>query len=122
MNKKSEYGKKIRDAKSKHTYSKVSSLILVLDNIVIDLIKPYFLDSEYKEDNYIIEGYPRTRIQAIELQRMKVVPDKFFILTANQAVMEEKVKANIISTDEGKTLSAEEITKLSKSIVEEYLM
>eukprot|EP00826_Nyctotherus_ovalis_P064848 TRINITY_DN9521_c0_g1_i13.p1 TRINITY_DN9521_c0_g1~~TRINITY_DN9521_c0_g1_i13.p1 ORF type:complete len:211 (-),score=29.31 TRINITY_DN9521_c0_g1_i13:21-653(-) len=63
-------------------------LLVAPDDVVIELIKAYFTDSEYKEENYIVEGYPRTRIQAIELQRMNVVPDKFFILTASEAVME----------------------------------
>lgn len=89
---------------------------------MIDLIKPYFVDSELKQENYIIEGYPRTRIQAIELQRMNVVPDKFFILTANESVMEEKARNTIAASDEAKNLSEEEITKLAKNIVKEYLM
>lgn len=92
------------------------------DDVVIDLVKAYFTDSEYKEENYIIEGYPRTRIQAIELQRMNVVPDKFFILTASEAAMEKRARANIAASDEGKNLSEQETAKLAKSIVKEYLM
>jgi len=53
---------------------------------------------------------------------MKVVPDKFFILTASQSLMEEKAKANILSTDEAKNLTEQEITTLTQSMVKEYLM
>lgn len=121
INKKSEYGKKIRDAKSKFVYGNIY-VTVAPDDIVIELVRQYILDPKNEEENFIIEGYPRTCAQAIELQKMKVVPDKFFILTASEASMLKKAIAKIDASDEGKNLSEAEIEKYAKNSVTEYTM
>ena len=53
---------------------------------------------------------------------MKVVPDKFFILTASEASMLKKAIEKIDASDEGKNLSEAEIEKYAKNSVTEYTM
>lgn len=50
--------------------------------------------------SWIIEGFPRTRLQAIALQKMSVVPDKFILLDIAENISIDKVKRNLKSDDE----------------------
>jgi len=51
------------------------------DEIVIDLVKKLIERNENDENQgWILEGFPRNRLQALALQNMKIIPDKFFML------------------------------------------
>lgn len=94
ISKKSEFGKQI--VESRRTYS------YVRDEIVIELVRLQIeqLQKENPACSWIIEGFPRTRQQAIALQRMGVVPDKFILLDIVEGVSIDKVKMNLKSEDE----------------------
>ena len=78
--------------------------------------------------NYVIEGYPRTRVQAIALQRMGVIPDKFFILNTSEATIYKKVRASLVASVTGdtsstsRTLNEKEIDTIAHNTILEYNM
>ena len=70
--KRSAYGKEIE--KNRKNFSYVS------DEIVIELLKLKVEECEREQRSYIIEGFPRTEVQAIAMQRMGILPDYFILL------------------------------------------
>jgi adenylate kinase len=76
----SNYGKLIDECRKNYEY--------IPDEIVIDLVKKHIAECEEEmskaEDpsncGWILEGFPRTRLQALALQQMKVRPNKLFML------------------------------------------
>ena len=63
ITKKSDFGKRIYESRKKYSY--------IEDEIVIELVKQHIDICEKDRQNYkgwILEGFPRTRLQAIALQ------------------------------------------------------
>jgi len=60
--------------KSLETYSYVK------DEIVIKLVRQQIDQYEKDQKSWIIEGFPRTEAQAIALQKMGIIPDKFILV------------------------------------------
>jgi len=114
ISKKSEFGKQI--VESRRTYS------YVRDEIVIELVRLQIeqLQKENPAASWIIEGFPRTRQQAIALQRMGVVPDKFILLDIVEGVSIDKVKMNLKSEDEIIQFQEDDIDAFSESALTEY--
>ena len=54
---------------------------------------------EKEQKSYIIEGFPRTEIQAIALMEMGVIPDKFILLSQDDKFSEQKLVNNLGSED-----------------------
>ena len=59
ISKKSEYGKQIVESRKTYSYVK--------DEIVIELVKLQIELLEKEQKSWIIEGFPRTRLQALAL-------------------------------------------------------
>jgi len=57
VSKKSEFGKKIVDSRKTYSY--------VPDDVVIELVTKQIKQLESENKSWIIEGFPRTRKQAI---------------------------------------------------------
>lgn len=68
---------------------------------MIKLVKQQIEQIEAAQKSWIIEGFPRTENQAIALQKMGIIPDKFIILNQDDAETLEAVKRNL-SGDETK--------------------
>lgn len=47
------------------------------DDIVVDLVSKNIQATEKAKKSWLIEGFPRTRVQALSIQKMGIVPDKF---------------------------------------------
>lgn len=84
ISKKLELGKKIEP------YIKVNKL--VPDEIVIDLIKQELIRLEKSNTSYIIEGFPRNRVQSMFLQSVGIIPDNIILLTLS----EDKIMARLL--------------------------
>ena len=54
---------------------------------------------EKQKKSYIIEGFPRTEVQAISLMKMGIIPDKFILLQQDDSFSEEKIRASLGSED-----------------------
>ena len=70
------------------------------DEIVIELVKKEIESFEKKAQSWIIQGFPRTRVQALSLQRMGVIPDKFINLEIRKHNALARIKQNLVSTNQ----------------------
>lgn len=92
------------------------------------LVNQQITDLEKNGKNYVIEGYPRTRVQAIWLQRMGIIPDKFFILNIDEATISKKIRSSTQqaetpeSGDHKEALNSEEIDAIVHNVILEYNM
>jgi adenylate kinase family enzyme len=59
-------------------------MFIVDDRIVIDLVKHQVDVFEKDGVSWIIEGFPRTKVQALSLQKTGIIPDRFILLNANK--------------------------------------
>lgn len=115
IQKKSEFGKQI--VESRNTYSYVK------DEIVIELVKHQIeqIEKEHQgASSWIIEGFPRTRLQAIALQKLGIFPDKFILLDVVENISIDKVKRNLKSEDEIINFQEEDIEQISENALTEY--
>jgi adenylate kinase len=118
ISKKSELGKKIKEAQSTFTYGKTIYKTIVADNIVIELVTQQLKELEKEGKDYIIEGYPRTRVQALSLQRMGIVPNKFFILNVNEETINKKVSTTVNAISE--SMTSDEINAITQRVLLDY--
>jgi len=65
------------------------------DEIVINLVKTEIEKCEEQHQSWLVAGFPRTKVQALSLQRLKVIPDKFIHLSIRQSHSIQKKKQKI---------------------------
>jgi adenylate kinase family enzyme len=94
----------------------------VPDDIVIELVNQQLTELENEGKDYIIEGYPNTRVQANALQQMGIVPEKFFILKVTEPMIIQKIKENISANNEEKEVTEVEMEQIAKNAITEYNM
>ena len=114
IQKKSDIGQEI--VESRRTYSYVK------DETVIKLVKGQIEALEREKKSWIIEGFPRTRKQALALQKMGLVLDKFILLEVEKQQSIEKVKSNLQSEEAIIHYREELIDKYAQNALTEYQM
>ena len=117
ITKKSDFGKRIYESRKKYSY--------IEDEIVIELVKQHIDLCEKDRQNYkgwILEGFPRTRLQAIALQQWKIIPDKFFMLNIADNVAFENLKRKLIQggRDSAQYNNETELNVIAQNAVTEY--
>lgn len=50
------------------------------DSVILDIMLPIIEGLEKKESSYVLEGFPRTRVQCLALQRAGVIPDRVVLI------------------------------------------
>ena len=91
ITKKSDFGKRIYESRKKYSY--------IEDEIVIELVKQQIELCEKDIEHYngwILEGFPRTRLQALALQQWRITPDKFFMLNIPDSAAFENLKKKLV--------------------------
>lgn len=83
------------DAQGQRIKEQMMSGALVDDEVVVDLVKKQIDGYEKKNQSWIIEGFPRTKVQASSLQGMGIIPDKFINITVPKAVSVSKIKFSL---------------------------
>ncbi|MCQ2821355.1 MAG: nucleoside monophosphate kinase [archaeon] len=109
ISKKLENAHQIEDRYNAHT--------LVDDDIVIDLVRNKLIGYEEGNSSYIIEGFPRNRVQAIFLQSVGLLPDNVIILKTSREKAEAKVLEKLKAKNPDK--SEEDLQKMAKASVDE---
>ena len=114
IQKKSEFGKQIVESRKTYSY--------VRDEIVIELVKLQIeqLEKDSTGSSWIIEGFPRTRLQAIALQKLGVVPDKFIMLDIAESISIDKVKRKLKSEDEIIQFQEDDIDAFAENALTQY--
>lgn len=114
INKKSDLGQLIQDHKKKYEY--------VPDEIAIELVMKYVEKSkkEQQPSQLIIEGFPRTRKQAMALVKAGLVPDKFILLEESEKATRTRIEDELYNAeDEEKRVTLAEARRISKRCVDE---
>ena len=91
---------------------------LVPDEIVIDLIKNSILQYEKENQSWIIEGFPRTKVQALSLQKIGVLPDKFILLNTDAESALGKIKNSLVQSGTG--FFGQELDNIVNQALQEY--
>ena len=58
--------------------------MIVPDDIVIEIIKKKIITCEKECRHWIVEGFPRTKVQALSLEHLGVIPDKIIMLKCSE--------------------------------------
>lgn len=92
--------------------------MLVEDEIVLELVRDQLIKYEEENVSYIIEGFPRNRVQAIFLQSIGLLPDNIIVLKTSREKAEEKVyqklkEKNVLN------VSDEEYKHIAKQSIDE---
>lgn len=110
------YGQEIEASLQTYSYVK--------DDIVIKLVRQQIELMEQDKKSWIIEGFPRTEAQAIAFQKMSVMPDKFILLTQDDATTFAKVIETLTPDNNKPSLikveDPQERSKLAANAVAEY--
>ena len=110
VEKKTELGTKILNSQKAYHY--------VEDQIVIDLVAAQVKECEEKCTSWICTGFPRTKTQALALQKMGVIPDKMILLKIKPAASLGRIKNNLIQITP--QLYGNELEELSAQCLQEY--
>ena len=73
------------------------------DDVVIDVVKNKIQEVEKDQQNWICEGFPRTKVQALSMQKLGVIPDKMINLTCTEEQSLNRIKSNQIEYDSSPT-------------------
>ena len=79
ISKKSEHGQIIREARLKGIY--------VEDELVIKIVEKHIEKMLKEKKSIILEGFPKTRIQGLALQRKGIIPNSFLVLNLGDQEM-----------------------------------
>jgi adenylate kinase len=91
VNKKSDYGKAIQESFKNYQY--------VDDKIVIDLVHKEIQEYEKNNQDWIVQGFPRTKVQALSLQKMGIIPDQLILLNIKPSTCVARIKTHLISVN-----------------------
>jgi adenylate kinase len=70
--------------------------VIVDDNVVLELVKAQVEYFEKDHTSWIIEGFPRTKSQALALQKQGIIPDRFIMLDVDKDEQIKKIRANLL--------------------------
>lgn len=110
VSKKTEYAQIIQDAFKTYKY--------VPDAVVVELVRRQVELHEKEGQSWILEGFPRTQVQALALQKLGVVPDKILLIDVDADSTATRVKNNLMTA--GSTLYGPELDEVAEQSIEEY--
>jgi len=73
---------------------------LVDDEIVIKLLKKEVEQCEKNGHSWVLQGFPRTKVQALSIKQMRIVPDKLIHLNIRNSSSIQKIRQNIVSVNQ----------------------
>ena len=119
ISKKSDLGRRIAEARKSYSY--------VDDEIAIELMEKNINELEKEGKSWIMEGFPRTKVQALALQKMGIIPDKFILLNVDDSTTLERVRSQLSGKEAENYNSTsldnyneEDIASISKAALNEY--
>lgn len=75
-------------------------ILIVDDQIVIDIVSKHIKQYESKGQSWIVQGFPRTKAQALALQKMGIIPDKFILLKCKPTASISRLKNNLLGINQ----------------------
>ena len=102
-------------------FSKIKSeryCFLVDDEVVYELVKKKIGDFEKENKNWVIEGFPRNKNQALMVGKMGIIPDKMVLLKTQVDKTSAKIKQNLLEQDPN--IQSQDLEAAIKNIHQEY--
>jgi adenylate kinase family enzyme len=92
---------------------------LISDSKAIEIFKKY--TKEYEHECWVLEGFPKTRVQAISLAQNKIIPDKIFLMKySDEVAIEHIIKS--LKDMYGEDTPEEELQKAARRTMIDYHM
>lgn len=110
--KKTEAGQRIRQSMANHEYCD--------DEDVISCLEKEIKEVERTGRSWVLQGFPRTKYQAVSLQRMGIIPDRVILLKQNDEFNRFQVKENLIAYNSN--LNDQEVEELTSKKLQEFNM
>lgn len=88
------------------------------DDITARLVKNHILKCENEYKNWVLEGFPKTKAQALAIQKIGIIPDKFILLNVDRDESIEKIKKAMI--DDGTSLVGDGLERAAETTLSEY--
>lgn len=76
---------------------------LVPDSLITDLLKKRLSEPDVKAKGWLLDGFPRTRAQAISLQIGGVIPNLFINIDVSDVVCQQRVAGRVVDAATGIT-------------------
>lgn len=87
------------------------------DHIVLEIMMPVIEELEKKGVSYILEGFPRTRVQGLALQRAGVIPDRVVLMMTPEAEFRKAIADRFA---ELATVKTENIQTVVERAIQEF--
>lgn len=82
------------------------------------MVKKKIGDSEKEGKNWIIEGFPRNKNQALMVGKLGIIPDKMILLKTTHDKSTAKIKQNLLEQDPN--LQSQDLEAAIRNIHQEY--
>lgn len=86
--------------------------------MVIDVVKKQINDCEAKGKSWVVQGFPRTKAQALALQKMGIIPDKFILLNCKPSGSISRLKNKLLEINQ--QLYGPDLEDLAAQCLQEY--
>ena len=91
---------------------------LVDDEVVFELVKKKIGDFEKENKNWVIEGFPRNKNQALMVGKMGIIPDKMVLLNTSADKSTARIKQALLEQDPN--LQSQDLEAAIKNVHQEY--
>lgn len=111
VSKKTEFGQKIQTQMRQFRY--------VSDELVNEVVLKNLKQLEEEKKNVILEGYPKTRMQALRMQKEGIIPHSFVLLNLDEAGIKAGCQNKLTCPDYA-DLPQEYLPRLAEAYHQEY--
>ena len=87
--------------KQAHTF--MSSGALVPDALINQMVKERLSKEDVQKQGWLLDGFPRTRSQALSLQLSGIIPQVFLVLDVPDEIVKGRIGGRRVDPDTGKT-------------------
>jgi adenylate kinase family enzyme len=88
------------------------------DEVVFELVKKKIGDFEKENKNWVIEGFPRNKNQALMVGKMGIIPDKMVLLNTSADKSTARIKQALLEQDPN--LQSQDLEAAIKNVHQEY--
>ena len=67
---------------------------------MIEIVKKHVLECEEKGKSWVVQGFPRTKAQALSLQKLGIIPDKFILLNCKPSASNSRLRNNLLAINQ----------------------
>lgn len=106
----SDFGDRVAEARKTYSY--------IDDDIVIELVTKSIQQYEKEKKSWIVEGFPRTRAQALALAKMDFIPDRMILLEVDDKLTKERVIESLAQEDAPEVIK--DPVEIAESVVTEF--